>query len=254
MIFYFSACGNSKYVATRVASATDDEILSIDSCLNNHNLSFDLASIGRIGIVVPVYFLGLPNIVNEFLEKVNFKNSDNSYFYTIITYGTTTGAASQFVKKAFEKKSIKINAAFCVKYPDTFVPLFNVSNKTAINKKVSKAEPKVNKIIEKILNKDTGNFIINKIPYKSAVKQYQKQYKKNNNTNNFKVDDSCISCGLCEKQCPVAAIKLRDGKPVWIKSECVLCLGCLHRCPVAAIEFGKNSKKHGQYLNLNVKF
>lgn len=253
MIFYFSACGNSKYVATRVSRATNDELLKIDNCLKNNKVSFDFQKIDRVGIVVPVYFLGLPNIVNEFLKKVNFKNYDNSYFFTIITFGTTTGVASQAVRKILEKKHIKLNAAFCVKYPDTFTPIFNVSNKKATLKKVSKAEEKVDKIIKKIINKEDGNFILNKILYRIAMKIHQFQYKRNNNTDNFKVTDLCISCGICEKKCPVNAIEMKDGRPIWVMRECVLCLGCLHRCPVSAIEFGKKTKNHGKYLNPNVK-
>ena len=30
----------------------------------------------------------------------------------------------------------------------------------------------------------------------------------------FRVEDACISCGLCAKNCPVSAIRLVDGRPV----------------------------------------
>lgn len=46
---------------------------------------------------------------------------------------------------------------------------------------------------------------------------------------------------------------MRGGKPVWIKNKCEICLGCLHRCPKFAIQYGKNTEKHGQYTNPNVK-
>ena len=26
------------------------------------------------------------------------------------------------------------------------------------------------------------------------------------------------------------------------------CLGCLHKCPTFAIQYGRNTKKHGQYV------
>ena len=49
------------------------------------------------------------------------------------------------------------------------------------------------------------------------------------------------------------AIEIRDKKPVWVKQKCTACLGCLHRCPKFAIQYGKNTVKHGQYTNPNVK-
>ncbi len=253
MIFYFSACGNSKYVASRLAKETNDEILSIDNCIKDNNLIFDLDKVERVGIVIPVYFLGVPNIVKDFLDKVEFLNNSNSYFYTVITYGSTTGAASAFVEKALKKKLINLNASYCVRYPDTFSPIFDLTNEQSNLKKINKADKKIPKIIENINKKNSKNFIINKLPYSLVVNYYNSSYKKNNNTKNFTVEDSCISCKLCENKCPVDAIKLKNGKPVWIKNECVMCLGCLHRCPVSAIQFGPKTKKHGRYLNPNIK-
>ena len=45
----------------------------------------------------------------------------------------------------------------------------------------------------------------------------------------------------------------RSIKTVWVKDKCVMYLGCLHRCPKFAIQYGKKTKKHGQYTNPNVK-
>ena len=57
------------------------------------------------------------------------------------------------------------------------------------------------------------------------------------------------AAGFARKKCPVQAIEMQSGKPVWVKEKCVMCLGCLHRCPKFAIQYGKNTKKHGQYLH-----
>lgn len=57
-------------------------------------------------------------------------------------------------------------------------------------------------------------------------------------TDNFKVCDTCIGCGHCEKICPAYAIKMEDGHPTWIKDECLMCFGCLRLCPTAAIRYG----------------
>ena len=68
-------------------------------------------------------------------------------------------------------------------------------------------------------------------------------------TKRFWAEDTCIGCGLCAKKCPISAIKLKDRKPEWAKAQCVMCLACLHHCPKFAIQYGKNTKKHGQYVH-----
>ena len=65
-------------------------------------------------------------------------------------------------------------------------------------------------------------------------------------TKAFRVEDACISCGLCAKDCPVSAIRLVDGRPVW-GDACIHCMACLHGCPVNAIRYGTGTKKKGQY-------
>lgn len=68
-------------------------------------------------------------------------------------------------------------------------------------------------------------------------------------TNNLTLEDSCIGCGLCAKRCSVHAIEMQNKRPVWVKGTCTMCLGCLHRCPKFAIQYGKNTKRHGQYVH-----
>lgn len=40
-----------------------------------------------------------------------------------------------------------------------------------------------------------------------------------------------------QKQCPVKAIEMEGGKPVWTEEKCTMCLGYLHRCPKNAISY-----------------
>lgn len=65
-------------------------------------------------------------------------------------------------------------------------------------------------------------------------------------TKAFQVEDACISCGLCERNCPVSAIRLVDGRPVW-SDACIHCMACLHGCPAKAIQYGKGTRKKGRY-------
>ena len=51
----------------------------------------------------------------------------------------------------------------------------------------------------------------------------------------FKINDSCVSCGLCASNCPVEAIKEGDSIYVIDEDACVSCGLCASNCPVEAI-------------------
>ncbi|RKY37374.1 MAG: ferredoxin [Candidatus Omnitrophota bacterium] len=50
----------------------------------------------------------------------------------------------------------------------------------------------------------------------------------------YKINESCVSCGTCEPECPVEAIQ--SGTPYTIDPEkCINCGACATVCPVNAI-------------------
>ncbi len=55
----------------------------------------------------------------------------------------------------------------------------------------------------------------------------------------FSVNDQCISCGKCAKNCPTRNIVMKK-KPVY-QNKCMMCTRCIHNCPVHAIEYKKQS-------------
>ena len=103
-----------------------------------------------------------------------------------------------------------------------------------------------NCIIHKIKRNTNGNFDFRRLPFcDNANKGYENMRK----TASLSVTENCIGCGLCEKKCPVDAIRIKNGKPVWVKEKCAMCLGCLHRCPEFAIQRGEKTAIHGQYVH-----
>ena len=95
MIYYFSGTGNSHYVAEVLSKSLQDTMQSIESAQG-------IKQDEMIGIVTPVYFFGLPDIVKDFLERLSV--SSKSYFYLVVTYGGKPGNIGKEANKICRRR------------------------------------------------------------------------------------------------------------------------------------------------------
>lgn len=51
----------------------------------------------------------------------------------------------------------------------------------------------------------------------------------------YVISDACVSCGICEGECPVNAIAEGDGQYVIDADTCISCGTCAGVCPTGAI-------------------
>lgn len=242
MIYYFSSTGNSKYVAQRLAKALDDKAFSVSD-----NPILDIPDAEPVGFVSPVYFWGLPWLLADFVKALHL--SGDHYCYVVLTCGGSTGNAAGMLEKLLGRP---LDARFSVKMPDTWTPMFDVSDGEANNALLDAAEPVIDACIAKIRSRERGNFDQLRGLGQVATSLVYPFYKRQS-TRKFKVADSCTGCGRCADQCPAQAIAMNQDRPVWNKEHCLFCLSCLHLCPQFAISYGPQTHKHGQYYNPRVK-
>lgn len=138
---------------------------------------------------------------------------------------------------------------------DTWTPTFDLSTPEKIAAFTAATEMQIDGIIRGVNERRANARMFPRLPASLAELTAQPIYNVcARKTAHLHVEqDRCTGCGLCAKKCPVQAISMQNGRPVWIRKKCAMCLGCLHRCPRFAIQYGKRTQAHGQYTNPNVK-
>ena len=89
MIYYFSATGNSKHVANRLAEALNESVTPVMEVLN-----LGIKVEDQMILVYPNYCGGVPSVIREFLQKNIFQLSKDAKLILVITYGNNTGASA----------------------------------------------------------------------------------------------------------------------------------------------------------------
>ncbi len=248
VLFYFSATGNCLQVARDIAAEIGDcEIISLAKYDTEKRIAAE-----RVGIVFPVYFWGIPNIVKTFLEKIGFEN--DPYLFAVATCGHTFAASLTQVNDLLRQKNRKLHSGFAIRMPENYIISFNADSEKT-QRKLFVREKKKAALIGKVVadkkeqplekSKLMIAWLLGKPINESALKSFPTRDV------NFNLNENCTGCGLCAKRCPVHNITLVNGKPEW-SHHCELCPACLQNCPAQAINYNNLTQKRKRYVNPNV--
>ncbi|MFV0381596.1 MAG: EFR1 family ferrodoxin [Breznakia sp.] len=237
-ILYFSGTGNSLYVANEISRSFQGEMLSIPQLLATHKW---VVESDTVGIIFPVYYLGIPDMVDEFLNKVNIKAN---YIFSICTYGMFS----------FNTKSLMNNYNFIVDYTtellmeDNFIPLFDMEK---VKSKENRYNTEIQKIIRNIgihTKENKKNFVLRRVG--NIIAKFTKPKRIGIEDEKFYIDEKCNLCGVCKKVCVANNINIH--KKVEFKHTCQQCMACISFCPLNAIHHTKE-KNSARYTNKNIK-
>lgn len=192
-------------------------------------------------ILFPAYAYGAPILVSRFAKAAAIKTP---YLALFTSFGTKPGGALAQIYRIFKRKKIKVS--YCGRIPavENYIAIFGPQKETTIQKRIElqkkATDDAVLAIKEKRCNRINtfrpfSDFI--SLLFSFALKVFYSWYK---------VNDNCDGCGICEKLCPVSAINIQDGKPVFSK-DCEHCQGCLNWCPKRAILFGRIKSETPRY-------
>ncbi|MCQ2219462.1 MAG: EFR1 family ferrodoxin [Paludibacteraceae bacterium] len=252
MIFYFSATGNSKWVASQLADILGESLISINDALKKGltDCRYGLSDDERIGFVFPVHSWGVPSLVLKFIKKLEIQGYDNHQIFAVCTCGDDAGYTNSILKKALKKRGLTLNQCYSVQMPNTYIvlPFFDVDSQEVESEKLEEATLRIKRISKEIVDGIDNESLYHKgaLPFLKTRLIYPIFKKCTKGKTKFHVSDRCTRCGLCKDICPTLNIKTNNGLPQW-GNHCVQCLACIHHCPVKAIDYGKITVKKGRY-------
>lgn len=283
VVYYFSGSGNSFAVARDIADGIDAELISIAAAIRSEKVK---VSAEVVGIVFPDYQSSLPNIVKRFINKV--EGLQGKYVFGVCTYGGAgPGLTMRYLEQLIESKDGKLAAGFAVSMPYNYIiPSIQLGNpviRVTLNpdpaekqrKKFSDWKEKLETITDFVNQRKEGvceiggEFLlklIDQLKLKDSLGKYVwlKMAGHPGDTDlsfseswrlmdhGFSSNENCVSCGTCEKICPVDNVVLINGKPSW-QHNCEQCFACLQWCPQSAIQYGKHTENDKRYHHPSVK-
>lgn len=242
MVFYFTATGNSLYVAKQLEAKP----ISIAQAIHDEKRLYQA---DKIGIVCPIFGHEVPALVREFLEKSTFQTP---YFYMILTYGNRHGGASELAEKMLKEIGIASSYINVLLMADNYLPVFDMNEQKKIDKKI---EVHIRDIQEDIKN---GRVYISPVSEKdrAAHREYldrRAHMPEDIFSNLYHITEDCIGCEICTKVCPKQCFMMEGQKSVWHSKECISCMACVHACPMMAIQLNIHEKNNkARYRNEHI--
>jgi NAD-dependent dihydropyrimidine dehydrogenase PreA subunit len=256
MIFYFSATGNSKWAAEKLAAKTCDKVISIvDALHGDASCDFTLKAGEKIGFVFPVHGWRVPSIVREFISRLKLHNyHESTYTYALCTCGDSAGEIMKLLAAHLADAHLHLNASYTIIMPESYIglPFMYLDKELRECEKIRNATIKLDRFSEWISESRGGEHLDKGLLpsfYSGFLGGFFHNYLVTDK--HFSVDaNKCIGCGKCAKVCPVEDIECQNGdKPVWQHNgRCMTCYACLHHCPTNAISWGWFTSGKGQYV------
>lgn len=245
MVFYFTGTGNSLYAAKQL----EEKPISIPQIMRQENLEFFADS---IGIVAPVYGHEVPSMVKKFLQKAAFHTN---YFYMILTYGNRHGGAAELAKQLCENYGVDVNYINVLLMADNWLPSFDMNEQKGINKDVEEHIVAIRTDICNRKNMIAQVTDIDRVAHQQFLDR-MKQMPPDAWQHLFRVTNTCVGCGICEKVCPSASVRIINGTATHIPGNCQTCLACIHACPQKAIQLvipekNPNARYRNEHISLN---
>ena len=260
MIFYFSATGNTHWVALKLANALQEQLFYVPDILEEDK-AYELAPGERLGFVFPVHGWRVPAFIRHFISNLRVTSPTTPYTYCICTAGDSIGDTMVYLRNAIKANSSfqslgiqDVEGAWSLIMPESYVglPGMDVDTPGKEKRKKEHAAQQLPSILEAVYDRKGGRQLtLGYFPWflSHVIGGFFEKFLITDKPFHV-VEERCVKCGICANVCPMHNIEGGHGQnPRWKHEDsCLTCFNCYHHCPHHAIEFGNRTRKKGQYF------
>ena len=257
MIFYYSGCGNSRWVARELAQRMGQELRFIPHEKQGIN-TYNLKEGEPLGFVFPIYAWRAPSIVRDFVGRmrVEVARHATSYVFMACTCGDSIGNADKRFRRLLARQGLRLCAAVSITMPETYVnlPGFQLDGSDQRRAKLELARTTMRSLASLLMDEtEEVRVTRGKRPWLTTGVLGGLFERLLVTDRPFSANEACVACARCAEVCPVGNITLEPSaqahgaaRPVW-HGACLTCMACYHYCPQNAIQWGRATRGKGQY-------
>jgi ferredoxin len=240
-IYYFTGTGNSLAAARTIAESLGDmSLVPISSTAGK-----GAQGLGVTGLVFPLQFCGLPEVVRRFAGRLDLDLSE--YTFAVVTRRGGPSRALCQLRDIFGAGGWVLDAGFLLNMPGNYTPLFDVPSREKQAAILEAASGRLSGICAAIRSRATHTDRESMLERMIGHEIYHMWIESiGSRDGRFHLTDGCTSCGVCAGVCPVGNITIEGGRPVW-HGRCQQCFACFHFCSEKVIQFGPKTVKRGRY-------
>jgi len=256
-IYYFTATGNSIYIARQIADRLGRaELISIPAAIGQTGADTPIdASASVIGLVFPVYGWGMPRIVAEFVETLRL--SRKQYVFAVATCGGTAATTLPQLQKQLRQKGTNLDAGFTVR--EGSVASANdpaiIRLVRGLNwKKPGTGQERLEEIVETVKARRKHRPESSALPSDLLGGLFHRGFPRmaKNSDQNLMIGEQCSLCGICVRVCPRGNITIEESRLVR-HHNCEMCGACYQWCPKKAINLQKGEIHYYRHPEVKLK-
>ncbi len=246
-VLYFSATGNSLYVAKSLGGKT----FSIPQMIKNNEFSFKNE---KIGIVFPIYSWATNTFVLDFLKNAKF---ECDYLFAVGTFGIFSGGFASHLNSFAQENGLEFDYINAIKMVDNYIIGFNMNSqiknehKKQIEEQIALIKTDIDTSKKFIINESSLCKKATNSMVRGTLKKANKPDDKRGIKKLIKINNDCTKCGICQQVCPVGNITVSKEHGVQFRDKCFSCFSCIHNCPSNAMHL-KIQMSKSRFRNKNV--